>query len=175
MVENGTILVLENVKVVQAGTFSNFSGSPTKWDRHGGKRYFTLEFDEALGRSLAADGWNVKFREPYREGDTVKAQLKVNFGWNPEYPSLDPEIIMIKGGYPYICVEETVGELDHESIETADVELRARIWDDNGVPSVTAYCRQMYVTVAESKLDKKWRTVRAQLSSQAADEVPFDA
>ena len=57
-------LVVENAVIM----WSNFGGSPTKFNPDGGKRTFDLVLTERVAMSLISDGWNVK---------TVKRKTKI--------------------------------------------------------------------------------------------------
>lgn len=56
---NPSDLMIEDAKLL----FTNFAGSPTRYNSEGGKREFSVALPLNLVEDLERDGWNVKFRK----------------------------------------------------------------------------------------------------------------
>lgn len=52
-------LVIEDARLL----FTNFAGSPTRFNQDGGKREFSVAIPLNLVEDLERDGWNVKYRK----------------------------------------------------------------------------------------------------------------
>ena len=156
--------VFKNVHII----WKNFSGSVTEFnpkigtDAHGnpiGKRYFSIVLTEEMAEELRnlelmgdggkiVKGCNVKTRLPSNgEGEPLYT-LKVGFG---AYP---PEAIwrVIPKGRMALNLE-TVGNLDHETIDHADVMVTVATYNYAGRSGITAYLKKLIAYVQEDEFD----------------------
>lgn len=129
--------------------WKNFSGKATKYNREG-DRNFNIELDpETVDiQRLIDEGWNIKKKE-YDEDDRPDMYYMpvfVNYNY-----SVPPEVDLIVESYDPAkpphgthLDEESIGELDHTVITTAQVVLRPRVWfDDDGNQRVKAYLEKL--------------------------------
>ena len=134
--------------------FLNFSGNPTKFNMTG-KKEFAVELTEDLAVQLEKDGWNVKRSAPNDEGEEIYAPLlhvQARFDIRP------PKITMLTNNMrtrTYLN-EESVEILDAIDIANVDVIINGSFYDVNGKTGIKAYLRNMFVTVEEDALDRKY-------------------
>ena len=154
-------VTIEGARII----FRNFSGAASDYNR-AGDRNFCLVLDEELAEELAADGWNVKKKDPREEGDDplLYLKVKVKFG---DFP---PVIKQVTSRGATQLDKDTVMILDTAAIENVDLIITPYEYTVNGKSGVAAYLKKMYVTIAEDDLDKKY----AHFSYEDAEEVPFD-
>lgn len=167
-----TTKIFKNVRII----WKNFSGQTNDFnpplvdrttgqpvvDKNGrplGKRYFSIVLTEEMaeelrGLELRADsgrmlkGCNVKTRLPQNgEGDPLYT-LKVGFG---AYP---PEAIwrIIPKGRMALDLD-TVGNLDHEFIDHADVKVTFATYEKGPNSGITAYLSKLKAYVQEDDFD----------------------
>ena len=156
--------VFKNVRII----WKNFSGTVNDFnpkvgtDAHGnpvGKRYFSIVLteemaDELRNLELPGDngkiikGCNVKTRLPSNgEGEPLYT-LKVGFG------AYAPEAIwrVIPKGRMALNLE-TVGNLDHETIERADVMVTVATYNYAGRSGITVYLKKLIAYIQEDEFD----------------------
>lgn len=129
--------------------FLNFSGEERQYNL-AGNRNFVIDLRPEDAETLIRDGWNVKIKDPYEDGDDPDRFLKVK--------------VSFKNRAPYVCVvgditkrqtvldEGLVGMLDIADIVKVDLIISPYSWDINDKQGVTAYLKTIYVTVAEDPL-----------------------
>ena len=145
--------------------FRNFTGEPTKYNKAGGKRTFSVVLDQDTANKLIEDGWNVKVWEPDGAEDPMY-HLPVEVSYNL-YP---PKIFMISGHKKTMLTEDTVSALQYAEISNVDLIIRPYCWEVNEKSGVKAYVKAMYVTIVEDEFEKKYRD----LEDDADDEdMPF--
>lgn len=144
-------VTLENVRII----YKNFSGKETLYNA-AGKRNFNILLDYEMANRLAADGWAVKMLEPRPEdeGDLPKGKLLVKINYSPN--SRPPLVVMIKHNGRVNLDESTISALDHMWFENVDVTISPFTWDPGTGPKVYAYLRDIYVTIKEDYLAKKY-------------------
>lgn len=149
MVENGTKVIMEGVKLI----FRNFSGEKSRFNQDG-KRNFGVLLDQATADALLADGWNVKTLEPREEDEGDEAQpwlpVEIRFDVRP------PQVYMITERGRTKRKEEDIGEFDDADIINVDMVVRAHVWEVNEKTGVKAYVSSLYVTIEEDELAKKY-------------------
>ena len=137
---NPSDLMIEDAKIL----FTNFAGSPTRYNSEGGKREFSVALPINLVEDLEKDGWNVKYRknadgefDPERPYLGVKVSSKFRA----------PAIWLITGGRKQLMTEDTVGTLDNITIKTADVVIHPSVYDVRGQQGISAYLKELYVVM----------------------------
>ena len=161
---SSTVKVFKNVNII----WKNFSGKVGPYDpqvgvdSHGNpiaKRHFSLVLTEEMAEELRnlelrgskgqiIKGCNVKTRLPKSgEGDPLYT-LKVSFGTYP------PEAIwrVIPKGRMALDLE-TVGNLDHEYIDHADVKVSLSTYEMGPNVGITAYISKLIAYIQEDELD----------------------
>lgn len=137
---NPSDLMIEDAKIL----FTNFAGSPTRYNSEGGKREFSVALPLNLVEDLERDGWNVKFRKNANgELDPERPYLGVKVS----YKFKAPAIWLIAGGRKQIMTEDTVGTLDNITIKTADVVIHPSVYDVRGQQGISAYVKELYVVM----------------------------
>lgn len=146
-----TLYADENDLVILPGSWRNFSGEARTYNA-AGQRNFTISFNQRTAEMLAADGWNVKQRDPREEGDPplFYLEVKVNFSGRP------PKIVMITSRGQTRLTEDLVSELDHSRIIKADIILHPYEWVVNRNSGVSAYLNTLYAEIEENDLEKKY-------------------
>lgn len=142
-------VTIENAKII----FRNFSGAETQYNRAGDRNFCVVIDSEETAHQMLADGWNVKQSKPRDEDDDVYyyLQIKVKFG---SYP---PEIHLLTTDRDNIIGEDLVGTLDRANIENVDLIFSPYRWTlKNGDTGIKAYLQEMYVTIRESPLARKY-------------------
>lgn len=133
-------LVIEDANLL----FTNFAGSPTRFNQAGGKREFSVAIPLNLVDDLERDGWNVKYRKNQDgEFDPERPYLGVKVS----YKFRAPAIWLIAGGRKQLLNEETVGTLDNITIKTADVVIHPSVYDVRGQKGISAYVKELYVVM----------------------------
>lgn len=153
---------IENAQI----RFRNFTGEPTKFNKVGGKRTFSVVLDPETAQSLSDDGWNVKVWEPEGSDEPVY-HLPVEASYNL-YP---PKIYMISGNKKTLLTEDTVAALQYAEFSNVDIIIRPYCWEVNEKSGVKAYVKSMYVTIVEDEFEKKYRDLESDESDD--DDTPF--
>ena len=155
---------IENAQI----RFRNFTGEPTKYNKVGGKRTFSVVLDPDMAQTLMEDGWNVKTWEP--EGaDEPLYHLPVEASYNL-YP---PKIFMISGHKKTLLTEETLAALQYAKFERVDLIIRPYCWEVNEKSGVKAYVKSMYVTIVEDEFEKKYKDFEDDSDGDDDDDAPF--
>ena len=157
-----------NVNVENAQIrFRNFTGEPTKFNKAGGKRTFSVVLDAETAQNLIEDGWNVKTWEPEGADEPIY-HLPVEASYNL-YP---PKIFMISGNKKTLLTEDTVAALQYAEFSNVDLIIRPYCWEVQGKSGIKAYVKSMYVTIVEDEFEKKYRDLD-QDSGDDDDDTPF--
>ena len=137
---NPSDLMIEDAKLL----FTNFAGSPTRYNSEGGKREFSVALPLNLVEDLETDGWNVKYRKNADgEFDPERPYLSVKVS----YKFRAPAIWLITGGRKQLMTEDTVGTLDNITIKSADVVVHPSVYDIRGQQGISAYVKELYVVM----------------------------
>lgn len=137
---NPSDLMIEDVKLL----FTNFAGSPTRYNSEGGKREFSVALPLNLVEDLEKDGWNVKYR---KNADGEFDPERPYLGVKVSYKFRAPAIWLITGGRKQLMTEDTVGTLDNITIKTADVVIHPSVYDIRGQQGISAYVKELYVVM----------------------------
>lgn len=137
---NPSDLMIEDAKIL----FTNFAGSPTRYNSEGGKREFSVALPLNLVEDLEKDGWNVKYR---KNADGEFDPERPYLGVKVSYKFRAPAIWLITGGRKQLVTEDTVGTLDNITIKTADVVIHPSVYDVRGQQGISAYVKELYVVM----------------------------
>lgn len=137
---NPSDLMIEDAKLL----FTNFAGSPTRYNSEGGKREFSVALPLNLVEDLERDGWNVKYR---KNADGEFDPERPYLGVKVSYKFKAPAIWLIAGGRKQLMTEDTVGTLDNITIKTADVVIHPSVYDVRGQQGISAYVKELYVVI----------------------------
>ncbi len=137
---NPSDLMIEDAKIL----FTNFAGSPTRYNSEGGKREFSVALPLNLVEDLEKDGWNVKYR---KNADGEYDPERPYLGVKVSYKFRAPAIWLITGGRKQLMTEDTVGTLDNITIKTADVVIHPSVYDVRGQQGISAYVKELYVVM----------------------------
>lgn len=137
---NPSDLMIEDAKIL----FTNFAGSPTRYNSEGGKREISVALPLNLVEDLEKDGWNVKYR---KNADGEFDPERPYLGAKVSYKFRAPAIWLITGGRKQLMTEGTVGTLDNITIKTADVVIHPSVYDVRGQQGISAYVKELYVVM----------------------------
>lgn len=137
---NPSDLMIEDAKIL----FTNFAGSPTRYNSEGGKREFSVALPLNLVEDLEKDGWNVKYR---KNADGEYDPERPYLGVKVSYKFRAPAIWLITAGRKQLMSEDTVGTLDNITIKTADVVIHPSVYDVRGQQGISAYVKELYVVM----------------------------
>lgn len=143
--------------------FRNFTGEPTKFDKAGGKRTFSVILDAEMADKLRDDGWNVKSWEPEGADEPIY-HLPVEISYKI-YP---PKIWMISGNKKTMLQEDTISALQYAEFTKVQLIIRPYCWEVNGKSGIKAYVKAMYVTIEEDEFEKEYRNFE-----DDDEEIPF--
>ena len=143
--------------------FRNFTGEPTKFDKAGGKRTFSVILDPEMADKLREDGWNVKSWEPEGADEPIY-HLPVEISYKI-YP---PKIWMISGNKKTMLQEDTISALQYAEFTKVQLIIRPYCWEVNGKSGIKAYVKAMYVTIEEDEFEKEYRNFE-----DDDEETPF--
>ena len=137
---NPSDLMIEDAKIL----FTNFAGSPTRYNSEGGKREFSVALPLNLVEDLEKDGWNVKYR---KNADGEFDPERPYLGVKVSYKFRAPAIWLIAGGRKQLMTEDTVATLDNITFKTADVVIHPSVYDVRGQQGISAYVKELYVVM----------------------------
>lgn len=140
------VINLEGVRIV----YRNFGGRIDQFNQSG-RRKFSVVLDDDEADALLAEGWNVKIKENDAGERFNTLEVKVQYG---AYP---PCIYIVTSHNKTLLNEETVSSLDYAEIENVDITINGSEYDVLGKQGISAYVKNMYVTVIEDKFADKYR------------------
>lgn len=148
--KNGNIII-EGAKIL----FRNFEGRQTAYNDEG-KRNFNIELSAEDAKLLLAEGWNVRTKPPYEEGDAERYLLEVTVKFKGRTP---PRVIMITSKGRNTLNEDTAMLLDFADLENVDLIMRPYDWEVSGKTGRKAYLQSIYATIHEDALEQKYADV----------------
>lgn len=144
------MLFIEDAQVI----FKNFSGREGDYNAEGVRSFSVVIDDPELAEKLNEDGWNVKKLKKEFDEDPDRYQLPVAVS----YKYIPPRIEMLMGGNRVTLTEENVGELDNETIVSADVYIAPSSYVSRitGEERVKAYLRSMMANIELDPIAQKY-------------------
>lgn len=139
---------IENAKII----YRNFSGEGSKYNREGDRNFCVIIEDKELAAHLAEEGWNIRVRAPRDEDDEPMHYLQVKVSFN----NIPPKVFLRTKKATVRLDEETVGQLDHVEFENVDVSIKPYNYKVAGREGVSAYLKEMIVTIVESPFAHKY-------------------
>lgn len=138
--------------------FTNFSGKPSQFNREG-DRSVTLLLDPEDAQDLLDKGWNVRVKMP-REGYDGEPEHRLDVAISfRSFPNIPPAAIYTHvNGVTTKEDEDTVGELDFADIQSVDLTVRPRAWEDDrtGEWKIKAYLKEMHVVLNPNRWQEKY-------------------
>lgn len=143
-------IALENCKIF----LKNLSGAPDRFNPQGGKRTFCVWIPSDIAPSLEDEGWPIKYAKPRDEEEEERPYLKVKC----TYGKVPPQIYMCTNNNKILLNEETVGNIDFADIKQVDLVIRPYCYEEvAGKSGISAYVKNMYVTIVEDPFAHKYR------------------
>ena len=141
-------VVIENTRLL----FRNLSGAKGKYNKEG-VRSFAVVLENKMADDLIARGWNVKWLEPREEGDVAVPYLPVKVNYEGPRP---PRIILVTSKGRNTLEEKDLSLVDWANIMFVDLIVNPYKWDYDGETGISAYLKNMFVTIEEDYLDIKY-------------------
>lgn len=145
-------LRFDNAKVL----FRNFSGREVQKNGRtinsaGSRNFCVVIEDPNVAQAMINDGWNVKVNasEDY-ELPLYYLPVAVRFDKIP------PTVFRVTEHNKLQLTDETIGNLDYETIKNADMLVSGSTWDDNGTARIKAYLKLAYFVVEENPWEQKY-------------------
>jgi len=143
-------LEIENANIKWA--FSHFDGARDTFNDEGDHNFVVIIPPEDAER-LSSYGWAIKEKAPLEEGDPPEYHLKCNISYRFD----DPLVYLIKGTRKIRAREEDLGDIRRDVTERIDVILSPSRWSrPDGTSGVTAYVKELYATVRESRFSERY-------------------
>ena len=148
--DSGWIDDLELEDVGVKWSFSHFAGQPDIYNDEGDVNFVVL-LSETQAEKALKDGWAVREKEGREEGDPVEYHLKVKVGSKPP-----PRIFFIKGQKKLRMEVADLADVRRDTCEQLDIILQPSRWVNQGNVGITAYLKEMYATMKESRFGAKY-------------------
>lgn len=142
-------LEIENANIKWG--FSHFDGRPATFNDEGDHN-FTIILPEAQAKELMEQGWSIRELEGREEGDPPEYLLKVKISYRFEAPP----IFFLKGTRRYRADERDMADIKRATCEQIDVIIQPSRWVHGKDTGVTAYVKEMYVKIRESRFGAKY-------------------
>lgn len=129
--------------------WSHFAGEKATFNDAGDHNFIViLPEEDALKLLEIPDGWAIKRHDPREEGDPPEYTLKAHISYRFE----QPDVYIIKGNRRFKATEEDLSDIKRSTCERIDVILGPSRWRrPTGETGVTAYVKEMYVVIRESR------------------------
>lgn len=131
--------------------FSNFDGRQSTFNDEGDHN-FTLIIDEEKAHEMIAEGWNVRRMEGREEGDPPEYLLKVKISYRFEAPA----VFILKGSRRFRADQADLQDIKRETVKQIDVIVSPKPWVHGRDTGVSAYVKEMYVQINESRFAAKY-------------------
>ena len=140
---------LEDVAIKWA--FSHFDGREDTFNAEGDYN-FTMILPDDVAEKLRAEGWNVRTMDGYEEGDPPEHLLKVKISYKYE----PPKVFLIKGDRKLRAEKRDLADIRRDTCEQIDVIITPSRWVVGGNSGITAYAKELYAKVKESRFSAKY-------------------
>ena len=142
---------LPNVQV--KWNWSHFDGRGEGLNQPGDHN-FTIVLPEAQALELRELGWeNVKYHDPYEEGDDPEYTMKIKISYRFEAP----KVWFIKDGRKIRADESDLADIRRDSVQQIDVVISPSPWTQPGGNSgITSYATELYVQIKQSRFEKQY-------------------
>ena len=155
-------LVLEDARML----WPNFAGKESTYNAKGVMNFCVVIADKAVVKAMAKEGWNIKhLKDQDDEGRPLIGdayiQVKVSYDNRP------PKVMLIAGENRKLLAETEVSALDYADILRVDMVISPYEWKVSGNEGIKGYLREMYVTIEQSDLSKKYEKYGANDESEA--------
>lgn len=140
---------LEDIKVKWG--FSHFDGREDTFNMSGDHN-FTIILDADVAERLSKEGWNVREMAGYEEGDPPEFLLKAKISYKFE----PPKIYLIKGDRKIRAEQRDLADIRRDTCEQIDVILTPSRWVNGQNSGITAYVKELYAVVRESRFSGKY-------------------
>lgn len=141
-------LTLENARII----YRNFKGEERQYNPAGKRNFCVVIDDPKLAEELITDGWNVKNKPPYEEGDSPMYYLPVEVS----YKRRPPRVMLITTRNKTMLDEESIEMLDYADIISADIIINPYNWSMRDGSGVKAYLDKAYITIQEDVFADKY-------------------
>lgn len=135
---------IENAQIKWA--WSHFDGRADTYNDEGDHN-FQIILDAEQAKRLSALGWGIKESEGREEGDPPEYLLKAKISFKYEAP----KIYLIKGTRKFRAEERDLADIRRSTAERIDVILQPSRWTNGPRTGISAYVKEMYATVKESR------------------------
>jgi hypothetical protein len=141
---------LEDVQVKWA--FSHFDGREDTYNAQGDYN-FTIMLPAPLAEKMREDGWtSIRTTPGYEEGDPEEHLLKIKISYKYE----PPKVYLIKGDRKLRAEERDLADIRRDTCEQLDVIITPSRWVNGGNTGITAYSKELYAKVKESRFSAKY-------------------
>ena len=149
-------LVIENGRMIN----KNFSGAQTKYTREG-ERWFNAVIQPEFVDQLKEQGWNIKMLPPKEgvEGSQPLFFMKVRVTMDGPRP---PKVYLVTSKKKTQLDKESVGTIDHADIKNVDMVIHPYKYDDGTKTYVSAYLKELYVTIEEDSFAAKYENLETE-------------
>lgn len=142
-------LTLERVELM----FKNFAGERRRYNNEGDRNFSVRITSPKLAAEIAQLGWNVRELKARDEDSEPEWHLPVRVS----YRYFPPRVVVIKRNGKLYLDEDNIQMIDRTRVISADLVLNPHNWtSEDGNSGVTAYLREMWVTLEESKFGEKY-------------------
>lgn len=143
-------LIIEDAKII----FRNFEGREGDYNREGDRNFSVVIEDQDLADTLIRDGWNLKPLKKHDPDDETVYHLKVTVNMGGNWPA--KAFIVNRRGIPNRLDEDTVRRLDTAELDKVDIVINPSNWEVNGKTGVKAYLKDIYASLVEDELARKY-------------------
>lgn len=140
---------VENATII----YKNFAGRARQFNA-AGLRNFHVVLDNDLARTLAADGWNIRWHEPKTEDQEKWASLKVAVRFD-NYP---PRVVLVSADHKVKTnlTADTVSLLDDAELVNVDLVITPSQWTRADGSGIKAYLKTMFAVLSPNDLEAKY-------------------
>lgn len=154
-------LIIEDAKII----FRNFAGEEGQYNRAGDRNFSVVIEDPNMAATLIADGWNLKPLKKQDPDDETVYHLKVAVNLGGDWPA---KIFLVnRRGRPNRLDDDGVSKLDGDQLDRIDLTINPSSWEVNGKSGIKAYLKDLYATLVEDELARKY--------SRDYDNEPMEA